>query len=68
MKRKNINVTNDDWLRIIRSYIYGNTISSISEIMGIKRTTVHQIIKKYQKTNHVEAQRRGAIKKQKINK
>lgn len=53
-------------MRIIRFYINGNAILFISEIMEIKRTTVHQIFKKYQKTNKVKDQKRGAIKKQKL--
>lgn len=49
--QENINVTNEGQLSIIRSYIHENTVSSILEIMGVKRITDYQSVKKHQKIN-----------------
>ena len=38
-----------DRQRVVSSYLAGNTISNIAEVMGLKNSTVAGIIKQYQR-------------------
>ena len=59
--------SNSDHERIITAYLNGNSPSQISNLMDLKRTTVHQIIKKYQETGQIVAERRAGEKESKLN-
>jgi len=61
---KNSKISNQDRERIVNSYINGNSILSISEVIDVKRTTANAIIKKYQTTGKVHADQRGGSRKQ----
>ena len=57
-------ISNQDQERIVNSYIIGNSVLSISEVMDLKRTTANAIIKKYQTTGKVHADQKGGSRKQ----
>ena len=59
MARKNKTLSNEDRHRIVNSYQSGNSVADISRIMAIKRTTVHEVIKKYMKNGTFERLKRG---------
>lgn len=63
---RNSTTTNFDRERIINSYINGSSVGEIARIMGLKRTTVHEIIKKYQTTGLIECEKRGGYNDKKL--
>ncbi|KAF7685760.1 hypothetical protein CDIK_3491 [Cucumispora dikerogammari] len=64
--RKNNNISNEDKKRVCDSYANGNSIKSISTIIGIKVTTVHEIIKKMQRTGKSVGEKRGGSRESKL--
>ena len=66
MARKNNTVSNSDRERIIASYESQKSLTEISQILGMKRTTVIEIIKHYTKTGCVLASRRGSTPASKL--
>jgi transposase len=64
---KNKSTSNEDRERIISSYINGSSTASISQVLNIKRTTVHMIIKKYNDTCIIESEKKGGNKSEKLN-
>lgn len=59
-------VTNTDRERIVRMYESQIPVSEISRVLNIKRTTVHEIIKKIVRTEEILARTRG-VKPSKFN-
>ena len=52
--------------RICSLYDEGNNISYIGQITGVKRTTVHMILKRYANTGDTQAARKGGDQKSKL--
>ena len=59
--------TDVDRERIIKSYLNRSSVVNISRVMALNKTTVHEIIKKYQITGKVVADKRGGLKYTKLN-
>ena len=67
VRRRMNNVVNGTIRRRICSlYDEGNNISYIGQITGVKRTTVHMILKRYANTGDTEAARKGGDQKLKL--
>ena len=67
VRRKTNNVVNGAIRRRIYSlYDEGNNISYIGQITGVKRTTVHMILKRYANTSDTQAARKGGDQKSKL--
>ena len=49
------------------SYLTGNTISNIAEVMGLKNPTVAGIIKQYKRDGRISSLPRGGIRNSKLN-
>ena len=56
-----------DRQRVVSSYLAGNTISNIAEVMGLKNPTVTGIIKQYQRDGRISSLPRGGIRNSKLN-
>jgi len=67
MKPCNNVLTNDNRARIVNSYLAQNTVADISRVMNIKRTTIHEVIKKYMRTGSFEKSKRGKPQQPKLN-
>jgi transposase len=65
--RKNKTVSDQDRARICNSYSEGNTVAEISRVMGIKATTVHEIIKSFLRRCDHKALKRGGTRNRKLN-
>ena len=58
--------TDDDRRRIIDAYLACQKISTIAEILGLKRSTVNAVIKVYQEVNRLVSKKRGGVKVKKL--
>ncbi|XP_053663554.1 uncharacterized protein LOC128712691 [Anopheles marshallii] len=51
--------SNTDRRRIVKAYLNGSMVKTISDMLGIKLSTVYGIVKQYRKTGQVAASERG---------
>lgn len=59
IRRKNKTTSDTDRERIISAYTRGDSATEIAKILQVKRATIYEIIKKYQRTNVITAAKRG---------
>lgn len=66
--KRNYKTTNDtDRVRIINSYLNGDTVNNIAKVLKLARTTVHSIIQTFNNTGNILARKRGGVKPTKLN-
>ena len=58
--------SNSDRQRIVDSYIEGKPVKTITEVLGLNRTTVYGIIRTYTTENRIEKKPRGGRRNQKL--
>uniref|UniRef100_A0A182WN27 Paired domain-containing protein n=1 Tax=Anopheles minimus TaxID=112268 RepID=A0A182WN27_9DIPT len=64
---KNHKITSDkDRKRIVSAYNQGKNMKEIAEMLQLKHSTVHGIIKRYQTTGVIEATKRTAPNTRKL--
>ena len=51
---------------IIEAYLRGSDKKKISDVLGVKETTIHEIIRVYTRENRIEKKLRGGVRNQKI--
>uniref|UniRef100_A0AAG5DIU3 ZAD domain-containing protein n=1 Tax=Anopheles atroparvus TaxID=41427 RepID=A0AAG5DIU3_ANOAO len=64
--RKLKTTSNEDRERIVLAFERGTNVATIAERLNIKRGTVYSVIRKYQNTRRVEADKRGKLINKKI--
>jgi transposase len=59
-------MTNEMRMKIVEAYINGNSAKTIANFLGLQRTTVHMVIKKYLSTGIIEPKTRTVFAPQKL--